>query len=81
MTDKNGKIIASEYSEKNPIVEFFLLDPQKYLVRVVYDQNKNKQRDTGSYSAGSQPEEVVHYPSEIDIRANWDVNQDFDLSK
>ncbi|OJH11152.1 hypothetical protein FPG87_11945 [Flavobacterium psychrophilum] len=81
LTDKNGKIIASEYSEKNPIVEFFLLDPQKYLVRVVYDQNKNKQRDTGSYSAGSQPEEVVHYPSEIDIRANWDVNQDFDLSK
>ncbi|WP_395056546.1 Ig-like domain-containing protein [Flavobacterium sp.] len=81
LTDKNGKIFATEYSENNPTIEFILVEPQKYSLRVIYDQNNNKQRDTGSYLDNIQPEEVVHYPTEIDIRANWDVNQDFDLGK
>ena len=81
LTDKNGKILATAYSENNPTIEFLLLEPQKYSLRVIYDENKNKQRDTGSYLENLQPEEVIHYPTEIDVRANWDVNQDFDLSK
>ena len=81
LTDNNGKIIATEYSESNPAIEFLLVEPKKYLLRVIYDENKNKQRDTGSYLENRQPEEVIHYPTEIDVRANWDVNQDFDLSK
>ncbi|MFM9988397.1 Ig-like domain-containing protein [Flavobacterium sp.] len=81
LTDKSGKILATEYSENNPTIEFLLMEPQKYSLRIIYDENKNKQRDTGSYLENRQPEEVVHYPTEIDVRANWDVNQDFDLSK
>lgn len=81
LTDNVGKIIATEYSETSPIIEFLLVEPQKYSLRVIYDENKNKQRDTGSYLESRQPEEVVHFPTEIDVRANWDVIQDFDLSK
>jgi uncharacterized protein (DUF2141 family) len=81
LTDKSGKILATEYIDKNPTVEFLLLEPQKYSLRVIYDENKNKQRDTGNYLEKRQPEEVVHFPSEIDVRANWDVDQAFDLSK
>uniref|UniRef100_UPI00374D5C40 Ig-like domain-containing protein n=1 Tax=Flavobacterium sp. TaxID=239 RepID=UPI00374D5C40 len=81
LTDKNGKILATEYTDKNPTVEFLLLEPKKYSLRVIYDENKNKERDTGSYLEKRQPEEVVHFPTEIDVRANWDVDQAFDLSK
>ncbi|GAA4760043.1 MULTISPECIES: Ig-like domain-containing protein [Flavobacterium] len=81
LTDSKGKILASQYSENNPVVEFLLLEPQRYSLRIIYDENKNKERDTGSYLEKRQPEEVVHYPTEIDVRANWDVNQDVDLGK
>lgn len=81
LTDKKGKVLASQYSEDSPTVEFLLLEPKLYSLRVIYDVNKNKQRDTGNYLGNIQPEEVVHFPSEIDVRANWDVDQAFDLAK
>jgi Bacterial Ig-like domain len=80
LTDEKGKILATEYADKNPKVEFLLLEPKKYFARLIYDENKNKLRDTGSYLDKKQPEEVVHFPTEIDVRANWDVDQAFDLS-
>ncbi|WP_310554611.1 Ig-like domain-containing protein [Flavobacterium sp.] len=80
LTDDKGKILATEYSETKSVVEFTLLEPRKYSVRLVYDNNKNKLRDTGNYLEKTQPEEVVHFPTEIDVRANWDVDQAFDLS-
>ena len=79
LTDAKGKILASASSETST-VEFLLLEPQKYSLRVIYDENKNGKRDSGNYLKKQQPEEVIHYPSEIDVRANWDVNQDVDLS-
>ena len=80
LTDEKGKILATQYSEKNTSVEFLLLEPQKYSMRVIYDTNKNKIRDTGNYLEKLQPEEVIHFPTEIDVRANWDVDQAFDLA-
>lgn len=79
LTNNKGKILASQYVDKKPEVEFTLLEPEKYSLRVVYDTNSNGQRDTGSYLENKQPEEVYHFPKEIDVRANWDVNQEVDL--
>lgn len=81
LTDTKGKILYSKYSENNPTVEFLSIEPQKYSIRVIYDTNKNQARDTGSYLENRQPEEVFHYPTEIDVRANWDVEQALDLGK
>ena len=81
LTDVKGKILHSKYSENNPTVEFLSIEPQKYSVRVIYDVNKNQVRDTGSYLENRQPEEVYHYPTKIDVRANWDVEQAVDLGK
>ena len=81
LTDSEGKIIASEYSEKETTLNFDLIQPNKYTVRVIYDDNKNKEWDTGSYIEKRQAEEVVYFPKEIDVRSNWDVEQPIDLSQ
>lgn len=81
LTDEKGNTLASEYSEKYSTIEFLLLEPKKYSLRIIYDTNKNKKRDTGIYLKNIQPEEVIHFPTEIDVRENWDVNQDFDLKQ
>ncbi len=80
LTDKEGKVIATEYTEKNNIVEFLAVEPAVYTLRIIYDDNKNGIWDTGSYLEKRQTEEVIYFPKEIDVRANWDVEQPFELS-
>ena len=59
---------------------FNLIEPALYTLRAIYDANKNKEWDSGNYLEKRQAEEVIYFSKEIDVRANWDVNQVFDLS-
>lgn len=79
LTDKEGKVKATAYTENNPTIEFLALDPDKYTLRIIYDDNKNKVWDTGSFMEKRQSEEVIYFPKEIDVRTNWDVEQPFSL--
>ncbi|CAN1551348.1 SbsA, Ig-like domain containing protein [Flavobacteriaceae bacterium] len=81
LTDEKGTIVkASEYTESKTEIEFNLLEPFLYTLRAIYDDNKNKEWDTGSYLEKKQAEEVIYLSKEVDVRVNWDVNQIFDLS-
>ncbi|MFV8321648.1 Ig-like domain-containing protein [Flavobacterium sp. LS2R12] len=80
LTNIKGDVLATEYIEKNTTVEFNLIEPALYTLRVIYDTNKNKEWDSGNYLEKRQAEEVIYFSKEIDVRSNWDVNQIFDLS-
>ncbi|MFV8338464.1 Ig-like domain-containing protein [Flavobacterium sp. LB3P21] len=80
LTNIKGDVLATEYTEKNTTVEFNLIEPALYTLRVIYDTNKNKEWDSGNYLEKRQAEEVIYFSKEIDVRSNWDVNQIFDLS-
>jgi uncharacterized protein (DUF2141 family) len=81
LTNEKGDIVvASEYTEAKTEIEFNLLEPNLYTLRAIYDDNKNKEWDTGSYLEKRQAEEVVYFSKGVDVRINWDVNQSFDLS-
>lgn len=80
LTNEKGDILATEFSEKNTTVQFELLEPAKYTLRAIYDDNKNKVYDPGNYLSKKYSEEVVYFSTEVDVRANWDVVQPFDLS-
>lgn len=82
LTDKKGeKILASDYSEGKTKFEFNLLEPNDFTLRVIYDDNKNKQYDPGNFLEKRYAEEVNYYQKEIkDVRANWDSTHIFDLS-
>ncbi|MDC1543894.1 hypothetical protein N8479_09260, partial [Flavobacteriaceae bacterium] len=41
----------------------------------------NKQWDTGDYLKKILPEKVIYYWKEIDLRANWDINETFNTSQ
>jgi hypothetical protein len=49
-------------------------------LRAIYDDNKNKAYDPGNFLAKQYAEEVIYYSKEVEVRANWDVVQAFDLS-
>lgn len=79
LTDDKGKVLATEYLESNRVVQFEGLEPNKYYMRIIYDDNKNELWDTGNFLLKQQPEEVIYNPKEITLRANWDDTETFDL--
>ena len=79
LTNKNEEVIYSYYSENATQIDFNLIKPDSYTLRVIYDSNKNKEWDSGNFLEKRQSEEVHYFPKEIDVRANWDVQQTFNL--
>jgi hypothetical protein len=80
LTNAKGDLIASEYSENSTRIDFNLLEPALFTLRLIYDENKNKVYDSGNYLEKRYAEEVIYFSKEIDVRANWDVEQVFDVS-
>ena len=81
LTDKDGVVKYSYYSENSTQIDFNLIEPNLYTLRIIYDDNKNKIWDSGNYLDKMQPERVVYFPTDIDVRANWDVQQTFILKE
>ncbi len=79
LTNAQGVVKASEYSEAATQIDFNFLDPAIYTLRIIYDDNKNKVWDSGNYLKKLQAEEVLYDPEEIELRANWDWEQKFRL--
>ncbi len=79
LSDTKGKTVATKYLNEGNIVDFNLIDPMLYNLRIIYDDNKNGVWDEGNFLENRQPEEVIYFPTSIDVRANWDVDQPFIL--
>lgn len=79
LADTKGKLVDAKKVLAPGPIEFALIDPDSYLVRVIYDSNSNGRWDSGNYLKKEQPEEVLYYYKPIDVRANWDVEQVFRL--
>lgn len=61
--------------------DFFYLKPGTYYLRAFKDRNMNGRWDTGDYFLGREPEEVYYYPNEIEVKANWDIDQTWRLDQ
>ena len=77
--DEKGDVMYSKISQKETALIFETIEPKQYTLRIIYDDNANGFWDTGDYLAKKQAEEIIYYPKQIDVRANWDVEQDFGL--
>lgn len=80
LTDSKGKLLHTKNNININKVSLNLLPPEKFTLRVIYDTNKNGIWDTGNYLLKQQTEEVIYFNKEIDVRANWDVQQTIDLN-
>lgn len=55
--------------------------PGIYFLRIIKDLNQNGKWDTGNYLQKIQPEEVIYYPDTLELRANWEFNEIFNLGQ
>lgn len=63
----------------NGKVVFKYLTPQKYYARLIEDYNGNAIYDTGDYDIQLQPELAYYYPKAINIKKNWDKEEQWDV--
>ena len=64
-----------DVSNELDFYEFRYLEPGNYLFRYIKDKNGNKKWDTGNYLKKLKPEMVFYSPDTIELRANWEINQ------
>ena len=48
-------------------------------MRCFIDRNGNNKWDTGNYAEGLQPEEVFYFPKPMNLKAQWDLEQDWNV--
>lgn len=79
LLDKSEKIIAQTYMKKDGKVVFSLLETGVYRARVIYDLNGDKKWTTGDFGLRRHPEPVTYYPTEIELKTGWNLEQDWDI--
>ena len=78
--DQKEEVVRSMYvTEFRGTYRFAYLLPNKYYVRVRIDENGNGKWDTGNYLNKQKPEAVYHFPTLLDVRANWELQEQFIL--
>lgn len=80
ITKEDLTVVAEQKATSNTSYNFDYLNAGNYLIRVIYDRNKNGRYDPGNFLKGTQPEEVVYLPRVIELQANWDVVETIKLN-
>ena len=73
----HGKVYKSSETTTGKSVELKYLKPGNYSVRIVFDSNQNNKWDTGDYLKHQKPELTINFNKNIEIRANWEMNQKY----
>ncbi|MDX6747476.1 Ig-like domain-containing protein [Polaribacter sp. PL03] len=67
----NDQIIERRYVSTSETLVFNLLEPKTYTIRAIVDDNNNRIWDTGNYLLKQQPENIIYYKEELQVRANY----------
>lgn len=68
------------YVKEGEPIYFDYINPGVYYIRIIYDENNNGKWDPGDFKERIQPEEVIFYPSKLEVRANWSLKETFNLN-
>ena len=80
LTDNKEKVLEEAFIKSPGQAKFVLLDKGRYRLKAIYDIDSNRKWTTGDFSLMRQPEPVSYYPGELDVKINWELEQDWDLS-
>ena len=79
LLDGKEKVLREAVVEGEASLEFQYLQPAKYVIKAIQDRNRNGRWDSGNYLKGIQPEKVYYFPESIEIRGNWEMDEEWNL--
>jgi hypothetical protein len=72
-------VLQENIIDKSQIIMYPYLTDGKYKIKAIVDKNHNGKWDTGDFDSKIQPEQIYYVPKIIDIRANWDTEQIWEI--
>ena len=80
LDEKEGVVEERKVVKSNAFI-YENLQPGKYKLRMYKDDNNNGLWDTGKFIERRQAEKTYYFKKPLIIRANWDLEESWDLSK
>lgn len=79
--NKQDKIIDRKFISTSTKVIFDLLEPNKYTIRAIIDENKNNKWDTGSFLKKRLAEQIIYHQeiNNAELRANFFLEDNFTI--
>ena len=74
LLDDKYKVLKENTLLESKKITYNSLLPGKYYVRCILDKNKNSKWDTGNLLKRRQPEQIIYYKEDINLKANWELN-------
>jgi uncharacterized protein (DUF2141 family) len=72
LMDGQAKILKETTVATDSLITFRYLKPGQYKLKTILDRNANGKWDTGNFAEKIQPEEVLFYTPDIQVRSNWE---------
>ena len=81
LLNSSGEPVRKAIVEEGGNANFMDMPAEKYYARIVLDFNGNGKWDGGNYEETRQPERVVYFMQQFEIRQNWKIEETWDISK
>lgn len=78
LLDGRGKVVRRCRAPQGG-ADFFYLKPGDYYLRLLLDRDGDGMWTTGEFETGLPPEEVYYNPVKFNVRARWDIEQDWNF--
>ena len=75
-----AKVVGEAQMNGSGKAIFPLLEPGIYRARIIFDADNDGKWTSGDFDKKRQPEQVTYYPDEIDLKAMFEIEQDWDAS-
>ncbi len=78
LTDQ-GIVVKESYLTSDTTISYQYISPAKYKFKIIFDKNGNRKWDSGYYLDKIQPEKIIFFNKEIDVRANWEIEETWQI--
>ena len=79
LIDEKGNTVQEKPLVNGKVQRFVQLVAGNYNLRLIADENQNGKWDTGKYLTHNQPEKVYIHTGKIEVKANWDLELDWNV--
>ena len=77
LLNAKNEVVRQNLFSKDTTLAYKYLNPGKYKVKAIFDSNNNGKWDGGTYLKGLPAERVILFSKELEIRANWDIEEEW----
>jgi len=80
LLNEKGEVLNTQVISNYATFSYLNLKPGNYKAQIVMDSNNNKQWDTGNFLKKMQAEKIIFMSTNMNLRANWDLEEDWKLN-